>query len=286
VLKAACEGRLVPTEAEIARQEGREYEPASVLLERIKAEREAAPASGRGKRGPTHRRPGSGQGQLSLTVDGGTAPTEGGAELPEGWAWSSWENLADRVTVGHVGPMKSEYVSDGIPFLRSQNVRENRFDPKGLLYISSDFHQRLSKSTLKPDDLVVVRSGSVGVTCVIPEPIGEANCADLVIIQRPHSILPKYGAYFMNSIAKRAVRAGQVGVALIHFNTKSVAKMSIAVPPMAEQERIVAEVDLRLSLIDQMELTVEVNLKRAESLRQSILRRAFSGRLVARDATS
>jgi type I restriction enzyme S subunit len=163
-------------------------------------------------------------------------------------------------------------------------VRENRFDPKGLLYISADFHRKLAKSTLQANDLVVVRSGSVGVTCVIPETLGEANCADLVIIQRPHSVLPKYGAYFMNSIAKRFVRAGQVGVALTHFNTKSVANMPVAVPPMAEQERIVAEVERVTSMIDQMEATVEANLKRAESLRQSMLRMAFSGRLVAATA--
>lgn len=71
-------------------------------------------------------------------------------ELPEGWAWVTWEQVSTRVTVGHVGPMKHEYVEQGVPFLRSQNVREDRFDAAGLLYISKDFHKRLSKSVLHP----------------------------------------------------------------------------------------------------------------------------------------
>jgi type I restriction enzyme S subunit len=142
-------------------------------------------------------------------------------ELPEGWVWATWEQLSPRVTVGFVGPMKHEYVESGIKFLRSQNVRENRFDPEGLKYISRGFHERISKSTLNSGDIVVVRSGSVGVTCVIPEDLGEANCADLVIVKKPLGMIPQFGSFYMNSLAKRRVREGQVGVALIHFNTKS-----------------------------------------------------------------
>jgi type I restriction enzyme, S subunit len=203
--------------------------------------------------------------------------------LPEGWIWASWEQLSVRVTVGYVGPMKSEYRENGVPFLRSQNVRENRFDSAGLLYVSLAFHRKISKSALHSGDLVVVRSGSVGVTCVIPEGLGEANCSDVVVIQRPVGIESAYGAYYMNSLARRAIAAGQVGIALTHFNTRSVAALGIAVPPLEEQRRIVAEVERRLSTIDEIEAVVAANLKRAERLRQAILKRAFEGKLVPQD---
>jgi type I restriction enzyme S subunit len=107
--------------------------------------------------------------------------------------------------------MKHAYVPSGVPFLRSQNVRPNRFDPAGLLHISPDFHRRLKKSTLLPGDLVVVRSGSVGVTCVVPVALGEANCADLVIIQRPKGIVPEYGAYYMTPSPSRMYAQGGLG---------------------------------------------------------------------------
>ncbi|HUM70726.1 MAG TPA: restriction endonuclease subunit S, partial [Chloroflexota bacterium] len=185
---------------------------------------------------------------------------------------------------GHVGPMKDEYIDDGIPFLRGQNVRENRFDPEGLKFISPKFDEQLSKSQLKPGDIVVIRSGSVGVTCVIPETLQHANCSDLVIIQKPPHFVSEYGAYYMNSLAKRLVRAGQVGVALIHFNTKSVAALPIPLPPLAEQKRIVAEVERRLSVVAATEQAITTNLARAERLRQSILHRAFTGQLVPQDS--
>jgi type I restriction enzyme S subunit len=260
VLKAACEGRLVLTEAELARREGRTYETGGQLLSRILNERRMR--TGRW----THKEP-------SVPKVTEFHP------LPDGWTWATFDQIAERVTVGHVGSMKHEYVADGIPFLRSQNVRENRFDPDGLLHIGLEFHARLAKSIIRSGDLAVVRSGSVGITCVIPETLGEANCADLVLIQQPLAFVPQYGAYYMNSLAKRHVNAGKVGVALTHFNTKSVAALPVPLPPLAEQKRIVAEVERRLSVIEESEATVTANLKRSERLRQSILHRAFAGKL-------
>jgi type I restriction enzyme S subunit len=262
VLKAACEGRLVPTEAELAREEGRSYEPASVLLERTRAERARVAAA--------HRQP------RPVRVTHATADLP---SLPEGWAWTRFDEVTQRVTVGHVGPMKHEYVESGIPFLRSQNVRPNRFDPSGLLFIGPKFHDSLFKSRLHPGDLVVVRSGAVGTTCVIPESLADANCADLVIIQGPIGFIPQWGAFYMNSLAHRYVQAGKVGVALTHFNTKSVAALPLPLPPLSEQLRIVAEVERRLSVADGLGRIVASNSYRAARLRQSILASAFGGRV-------
>lgn len=178
--------------------------------------------------------------------------------------------------------MKDEYVEQGVPFLRSQNVRANRYDPEGLKFISQEFHRQLGKSTLRPGDIVVVRSGSVGVSCVIPDYLSEANCSDLVIIKEPRGVLPHYGAYYMNSVVETRVAAGKVGVALIHFNTQSVAELPLPVPPMAEQRRIAAEVDCRLSLVREVEAQVDANLMRAERMRQALLSSVFSGKFVTR----
>lgn len=258
VLKAAVEGKLT----EEWRQQHPDVEPVSKLLERILTER---------------RQKWEGKGKYK---DPSAPDTTDLPKLPGGWIWSTFEAVAKRVTVGHVGSMKNEYVDQGIPFLRSQNVRPNRYDPEGLKYISTEFHKQLKKSTLNPGDIVVVRSGSVGVSCVIPENLPEANCSDLVIIQTPEAILPEYGAYYMNSVVETRVAAGKVGVALTHFNTKSVASLPLPLPPVEEQRRIVDEVGSRLSCVREVEFQLEANFKRAERLRQSILSKAFSGGVI------
>ena len=80
----------------------------------------------------------------------------------------------------------------------------------------------------------------------------------------------------MNGTLLQSARQNNVSLSLIHG-------MPLPLPPLAEQRRIVAEVERRLSVIQQAEATVENSLKRAERLRQSILKQAFSGQLVPQD---
>lgn len=279
VLHAAVTGELT--------RAWREAHPAptetgAALLTRIRAERRAQwEAAQSAKRG----------GQLPLNIAwksryvAPSAPeTSGLPELPESWSWATFEEISERVTVGFVGSMKDEYVEEGVPFLRSQNVRENNYSPLGLKYVSPAFDESISKSRLEPGDVVVVRSGSVGTACVIPDSLPAANCSDLVIVKQP-KVLPEYCAYYMNSVAKARVNAQKVGVALIHFNTQAQAAMPLSIPPVDEQAEIVAEVERRLTVLDALSQTLTAELKRAERLRQSLLHRAFTGRLVPQDAT-
>ena len=247
--------RFAATRGQLVSQDPSD-EPAASLIERVK---------------PTGRF----RGDASLPPDLGP--------IPSGWSWALMGRLALRVTVGHVGPMKNEYISQGIPFLRSQNVREDRFDSRGLLFVSPSFHERLTKSRLMPGDLVIVRSGNVGTACVVPDSLGEANCADLVIVQGPEAIDGRYAALYMNSLARSRVRAGRVGVALTHFNTQSVAELPVPVPPLAEQKRIVAEAQRLMSVVDAIEAVVMDAMHSSTGLRSAILTAAFSGRLVPQD---
>lgn len=119
--------------------------------------------------------------------------------LPEGWAWQEFGDLCERITVGHVGPMANRYVKSGVPFLRSQNVDWFRYDPSNLKYIDSKFHAELAKSALVGGEVISVRSGNVGRTCVFPIGEGPANCADLVIMRVSPQLDPHYAAIVMNS---------------------------------------------------------------------------------------
>lgn len=208
------------------------------------------------------------------------------SKLPFEWTWVRIGSISPRITVGHVGSMKDQYIKNGIPFLRSQNVRINKFAPKGLMYISKQFHSQLKKSTLTPGDIVVVRSGvNVGNTCVIPHKLAEANCSDLVIIKKPIRTPSQFISYYINAVTKTRVNTGKVGVAIPHFNTRSVEEFIIPFPPIPEQELIIQEIENRLSICDKVEQTIEDSLRSSEALRQSILKKAFAGQLVEQDSS-
>jgi type I restriction enzyme S subunit len=250
VLAAACSGKLVPTEADLARRAGRSYEPADLLLARTC---------------PSHR------GHLN--------PRPPADPLPEGWAWATMAELSLQVCVGHAATIRDAYTRTGIPFLRSQNVRPGRFDPEGLLQVTAGFHQSHPRSMLTPGDLVVVRTGAIGTTCVIPPTLPAANCADLIIIKQPSGLIPEYAAHYLNGSACRRLRRGTFGVSMAHLKAATVANLPIPVPPWAEQERIIAEVDRHLSRADALTTAIAQAKRRAQRLRRAILAAAFQGHL-------
>lgn len=189
-----------------------------------------------------------------------------------GWEEVVLGDLCERVTVGHVGKMTTEYVADGIPFLRSQNVRPFVIDKKGLLFIGDTFDAKLRKSSLSTGDVVVVRTGYPGTAAVIPESLNGANCADLVVVTPSDRLNPHMLAGLFNSAyGKHAVKSQLVGSAQQHFNVGAAKAMRIRLPNRASQDRI-ANVLLSLnSLIENNRRRVEV----LEEMARSIYREWF-----------
>ena len=252
ILNLAVRGKFVPQDPN--------DEPAFELLERVAVQKTKA---GNAKTGRDW------VGDIAKPVDEAFV-------IPKSWAWTRIANTVERVTVGYVGPMKDHYVQDGIPFLRSQNVRANRFRKDGLISISPKFHQAISKSELAPGDVVVVRSGNVGTACVIPPSLLKANCSDLVVVKHPIAVHPAYLCFYLNSLASTHIEAGTVGVALTHFNTKSVATMPFPLPPLPEQHRIVARVDELMALCDRLEAQLTTTQTESRRLLETVLHDALT----------
>lgn len=130
-------------------------------------------------------------------------------------------DLAENITVGYVGSMASEYVAEGIPFLRSLNIKPYRYESGDLKYVSKEFHQKIKKSRLQPGDVAVVRTGNPGTACVIPESLPEANCSDLVVIRCGEKLDPHFVSYYVNSVTHSHVKNQLVGAIQKHFNIQS-----------------------------------------------------------------
>ncbi|MDH4445563.1 MAG: restriction endonuclease subunit S [Akkermansiaceae bacterium] len=183
------------------------------------------------------------------------------------------KDVCDRITVGHVGSMKDEYVAEGISFLRSQNIHPFRLNLADIKFVTPEFHAKLKKSALKPGDVAVVRTGYPGTACVIPKSLPVSNCSDLVIISPNETELDSgyLAAVFNSSWGVATVGGNLVGAAQQHFNVGAAKEMEINLPDLPTQRKIAGI----LSAYDDL---IENNLRRIkilEELAQSLYREWF-----------
>lgn len=189
-----------------------------------------------------------------------------------GWRDVVLGDLCDRLTVGHVGKMVDEYADDGVPFLRSQNVKPFVIDRQGLLYVTDRFHRRLGKSRLRAGDVVVVRTGYPGTAAVVPETLDDSNCADLVVITPSDQLNAHVLAAIFNSAWGRSTVGGHlVGSAQQHFNVGSARALRLQLPDRATQDRIADVLCALHGLIENNRRRVEL----LEQMAQAIYREWF-----------
>jgi type I restriction enzyme, S subunit len=264
VLKAACEGRLVPTEAELARQESRSFETGAQLLQRVLAER---------KRAWTGKR---------QYVEPAPVAREEGASLPEGWTWASLDELAWHSSYGTSA--KCSPTATGAAVLRIPNVDRGSIDTTNMKY-SAEVLDAESTATLKPGDLLIIRTNGskalIGRGAIVQAPFIRPTtfASYLIRFRLVREIYQEWLGLSWQSPesrgwieARASTSAGQHNVSM-----SVLATAPIPLPPLTEQHRIVAEADRRLSLIRVAEAQVTTNLARAQRLRQSILQVAFGG---------
>jgi type I restriction enzyme S subunit len=284
VLKAAVEGRLVPTEAELAKKEGRSYEPASVLLKRILAERrrrweeaELAKLKAKGK-APTDDR-------WKDRYEEPAAPdTDGLPELPEGWCWASVGQLISRpLANGRSVPT----ATDGFPVLRLTAIRSGRVllsERKGGSWTRDDAKEWL----VAEGDFLVVRGngsrdlvGRGGLVTTTPDPVAFPDTLIRVRIDAQH-FEPRLLRLFWDSQVVRDFlqRTAKTTAGIYKINQGDLEKLPLPLPPYEEQARLAGEIE-RLDSVATVEASrVEATLVHIARLRQSILKWAFEGRLV------
>jgi type I restriction enzyme S subunit len=291
VLKAACEGRLVPTEAELARVGAHRdaplpYEPADQQLARILAEHRAKwEADYLERQRAKGKEPKDDQWKQKYK-EPASPDTESLPELPEGWAWATVEQISEMTQYGT--SEKANLDPSGIPVLRMGNIQDGELDFSNLKYFPLDW-PKLDDFILQDGDVLFNRTNSaelVGKTAVYKRFHPKAVFASYLIRVRTYNdYFPDLLSFYINSFYGRryiaSVVSQQVGQA--NVSGTKLSRMPVVVPPLAEQRRIVAEVERRLSLVAALEASVEAALARAGRLRQAVLKQAFEGRLVPQD---
>ena len=267
VLKKAFEGELTRK----WREQQTDLPDARDLLEQIRKEREeVAKVSGK-KVKPVK----------PLTEDE-IAELPG---LPEGWGWVKMEELGE-VTGGLTKNSKRNAISTTLPYLRVANVYSNELRLDDLKYIGIE-EQEVSRVLLKEGDLLVVEgNGSVdqiGRVAIWNGKISPCIHQNHIIKVRFEIVeIGKFILYWLLSFDGRnqITKVASSTSGLYTLNLSKIASLCIPVAPLPEQHVIVEEIETRLSVCDKMAQDIEEALEKAEALRQSILKKAFEGKLL------
>ena len=284
VLKAACEGCLVPIEAELARvgrvpprgvrpnaknaasgdsaYNATPYETGEQLLQRVLAER---------------RKNWTGRGKYKEPAAPDTAKL---GPLPEGWTWVTVEQLSTRVVDGtHHTP---DYVPDGVAFISVKDIRGGMIHFDDCKFISPEAHAELSKRCdMERGDVLITKSGTIGRMAVVNTDREFSLFVSVALIKPVCGI---FDSRFLKLSLEGYIGSINIsqdvkGALLKNLHLEDLRVVPLRLPPLTDQTRTVAEVERRLSVVEELEAVVSADLQRATRLRQSILQKAFTGEL-------
>jgi type I restriction enzyme S subunit len=267
VLEAACTGRLVPTDSELARKHSRKYETVRELLDRT-------PLPPRPNRYASRNKEVLDVGHPVLCVGN---PDR---RLPEGWHWTPLVDIA-RMETGHT-PSRShpEWWIGEVPWLGIADARENHGQ------IISDTVQHTTETGLEnsaarllpPGTVCVSRTASVGYVVVMGRAM--ATSQDFVNLSPTPAVLSGWLKIAFMANRDKLLRFGKGAIhTTIYFSEWL--SMHIALPPLQEQQRIVKEAEHQLTAIARIGSGLRSVFEQTAKLRGSIFHRALSGKLVS-----
>lgn len=206
-------------------------------------------------------------------------------ELPEGWRKSKVKSIG-KVINGDRGknyPSRAHYVASGVPFISAGNIEENRIDTKNVNFITEAKYDALNSGKLQNGDLIYCLRGSLG-KCAIFNLNTGAISSSLCILRLNSDVLNQFVFYYLISpFGRDEILKHDNGTAQPNLSGKSFENYEIVLPTPEEQHLIVSEIESRLSVCDKIEESITTSLQQAEALRQSILKKAFEGKLVPQD---
>ena len=265
ILDLAIHGKLVPQDPN--------DEPASVLLERIRAEKERLIKEGKIKKGK----------KSAKTSDKPHYPFE----LPKGWVWVTLEDICAKFSTGPFGSMvhKSDYVTaNGVPIVNPANIVNGTISSKNIMYISKDKSIELERYKLEVNDIVLARRGDLTKCTIVGNEQVDFICGTGSFFLHLISVLPQYfQLVYMSSYVQIILTTECVGATMNNLNQSVLSQILFPLPPLAEQKRVVARTKYMLSIIttlDNEQYSLHTTIKQAKA---KVLDLAIHGKLVPQD---
>ncbi len=207
-------------------------------------------------------------------------------ELPAGWKWIKLGEVIEKPKYGT--SKKCTYKETGIGVLRIPNIVNGLVDSTDLKYAEFS-EEEIDAYSLKEGDILIIRSNGsisiVGKCAIINKQDEKFLYAGYLIRLRPvkEKINSIYLLYLLASFDLRVQieLKSKSTSGVNNINSGEIQSMIIALPSKGEQHQIIAEIESRLSVCDKVEQSISEGLEKSEALRQSILKKAFEGKLLS-----
>ncbi len=204
-------------------------------------------------------------------------------ELPKGWTVPSLKDVCTKITDGsHFSPKSTV---EGYPYVTVRDIKNDKIDFENCLKISTDDFKNLTANDCRPleNDLLFSKDGTVGKVSLVDYDFNFVVLSSIGILRtNTNVIIPKYLYYVLKSseFLHQALNQKK-GVAIRRIILRDLKELKLNVPKtINEQQQIVDELESKLTVCDKIEETISQSLQQAETLRQSILKKAFEGKLV------
>lgn len=288
LLKSAFEGRLT---ADWRAQNADKLESPDALLARIQKERDTRYKSALEvwktavddwrKGGEIGKKPAKPRRQTEATMD--NEWLERLPELPGSTSWVACNQLSGQISDGtHKTP---KYTDSGVHFISAKDIWDFKVDFSSTRFIDEVQHIEMSKRcNVELGNVLLTKSGAIGRVAVVDTAIPFSLFESVANIPVLPPIQSRFVAYAVYHIANSYfITHAEKGVAVRHLHLEDIRKMPLPLYNVKEQAEITRILDERLSAADTLEAEIDAGLARADALRQSILKQAFSGKLVPQD---
>lgn len=196
--------------------------------------------------------------------------------LPKGWELVRTETVAREVVVGIVIEPSKYYASEGVPVFRSANIQENKINSRNFVHMSEESNQLNRKSMLRTGDVITVRTGYPGTTCVVTEEYDRSNAVDIIITRLGENVIPDFFSLWVNSDSgKGQVLSAQGGLAQQHFNVGEMKNLLVPNISLSEQELILKAAG---SLLKKIELETH-HLLKLKLQKQGLMQDLLTGKV-------
>ena len=205
-------------------------------------------------------------------------------EIPAHWEVKRLKTVSRRVEVGIAEAATHAYTDDGVPIIRSTNVRPNRLLTGDLLRIERWFAEKNRSKYLYSGDLVTVRIGVPGTTAVVPQELDRSQCFTVLITSPDKDQVSQFLSYFLNSAAARTYfELEGWGTAQTNISVPILQEVPVAIPPRDEQTLIVAYTQSKIASLGALLGKVHRAIDRLREYRTALISAAVTGKIDVRE---